>query len=234
MEYKVCEGKDPYIFFLHGWGGSLSSFLMLNNYFENGKVFLSFAGFGNSPEPGMAYTVQDYANELYMLIKKITSGKIIIVCHSFGARVAAKIASQHPDIMEKLVIIDGAGLKPKRGLSYYKKVAKYKKAKRQVLRGKLDKSELEKYGSSDYKKLSFVMKGTFIRVVNEDLKRDFKKIRCETLLIWGSEDKETPLYMARRLNRLIKNSSLVILEGAGHFCYLEQPSQFITLLASFI
>lgn len=233
MDYTFIEGTEPYIFYLHGWGGSKDSFLFMKNYFSNGKVFVTFDGFAQE-KLEKPFCVQDFADHLLSLIKEITKGKIIIVCHSFGARVGAKICSQHPEIIDKLVIIDGAGLKPRRHLRYYLSLAKYKRLKNKVKKGKADASLLANYGSIDYKALSPIMKQTFVKVVNEDLKNDFKRIKCPTLIIWGKNDTETPLYMGRRLHKLIKGSSFCVIDEAGHFSYLDNLNMFLTLMMSFI
>ena len=99
---------------------------------------------------------------------------------------------------------------------------------------KKDKSELEKYGSADYKALDGVMKETFVKVVNENLYSHFKKIAMPTLILWGEKDKETPLYMAKKLKRIIKNSSLYVIKGTGHFSYLERPDIFVAALKCFV
>ena len=78
------------------------------------------------------------------------------------------------------------------------------------------------------------MKQTFVNVVNEDLSIFASKIICETLIVWGEKDKETKLWMARKLNRLIKGSKLKIIDGAGHFCFLDDMQEFLIILDTFI
>ena len=70
------------------------------------------------------------------------------------------------------------------------------------------------------------MKKSFIKIVNEHLDGYLDKITNPTLLIYGSEDEETPLYMAKRFNKGIKNSRLSVYEGAGHFCFIDKPLKF--------
>lgn len=238
MDYEIVKGEGRFIFFLHGFGGDKNSFAIIKNHIAKGArnmVFLSFAGFGKTPEMSKPYSVSDYANDLYELITELSPNESVdIVCHSFGARVAAKLISQHEGVVHKLLITGGAGVKPRRGIKYHYNVLKYKLAKKRVAAGKADKSILEKYGSSDYKKLSPVMKQTFINVVNEDLKNDLKKIKVQTLLFWGEKDTETPLYMAKKMNKWIINSSLIISKGSGHFAYLEDFYSFLHLFNEFI
>ena len=236
MDYDFFQGKGEFIFFLHGWGGDKNSFKIVKNHIAKNcnMVFVSFAGFGDSLMPNKPYTVSDYANEVKNLIVSLARGrKVNIVCHSFGARVTAKLASLYSELIDKIIIVDGAGVKPRRKLSYYIKVLKYKRAKARVRKGKASENILQKYGSSDYKALSPVMKQTFTLVVNENLKKDFKQIKNETLLFWGEKDKDTPLYMAKKLNRWIKNSALVVAKNAGHFSYIDDLPLFIAVINSF-
>ena len=62
---------------------------------------------------------------------------------------------------------------------------------------------------------------TFVNVVNQDLTEYFKKISCDTFIFWGDKDASTPLYMAKKLNKIINNSELYIVRNGGHFSYLD-------------
>jgi len=237
MDYDYIDGKGEIIFFLHGWGGDKNSFSWITNYFKNvcSFVFLSFSGFGNSPPPKKPYQITDYVLELKDLIVKLSKGKKVnLVCHSFGCRVGVKLSAMYPELVNKIFIIDGAGIKPKRKLNYYINVLRYKIAKKKVRKGKLNISTLDKFGSRDYKELSQTMKKTFVLVVNEDLKQYFKLIPQETFIFWGENDKETPLYMAKKIKKYIKNSTLYVAKNAGHFSYLDNIEEFINCLSNFI
>lgn len=236
MDFDYVNNGGEIVFFLHGWGGDKRSFSFIKNHITNcSMVFVSFPGFGLSPQPYKPYFVRDYAEELKSLIVDIAKGKkIFIVCHSFGARVAVKLIKMYPELVKKLMIIDGAGIKPKRKFSYYIKVMKYKRLKAKVNRGKLNKNILNNYGSNDYKMLSSEMKQIFINVVNEDLKKCFKSVECETFIYWGEKDCETPLYMGKKINKLIKNSHLYIVKNAGHFSYLDDIDSFVYKLNEFL
>ncbi len=235
MDYDVVRGKGDFVFFLHGWGGDKNAFKLANGHLENNLVFVSMPGFGESAPPERAYSIFDYAREVKELIVSLAKGKkSTIVCHSFGARVASIIASECPKLIKSLVIVDGAGLRPRFSLKKFIAKKKYKRLKRLVRLGKRDESKLDGYGSADYKALSGVMKETFVKVVNESLCAFYKKIRVPTLILWGEKDKETPLYMAKKMKRLIKGSELFIIKGAGHFSYLERPDIFVSALKCFV
>ena len=97
----------------------------------------------------------------------------------------------------------------------------------------LEQSNFKKFASSDYAKLSPTMRESFKKIVNENLERCAEKVSSPCLLVFGNEDRETPLYMARKLNGKIKGSGLVIMNGCGHFCFTENPFYFNALAEEF-
>lgn len=233
MNYIKIGTSKNYIVFLHGWGADLNSFLWLKNYYQNySLVFIDFKGFGKSPEPSKPYRIIDYTLEIKKLLDTFEIEKLVIVGHSFGGRVAIKYSFlyQNEYIDYKLCLVDSAGIKPKRGLKYYFRIYKYKFYKRFFPNSKAIKN----CGSLDYKVLSDVMKKTFINVVNEDLTSYAKFITAKTKIIWGKNDKETKMYMARKLNKIIKNSSLNVIRDAGHFSFLDKPRSFVIILDTFL
>ena len=207
MNYIKFGNSNNYIVFLHGWGADKNSFIWLKDYFkEYSLIFVDFAGFGETQEPVKPYSVFDYMQELRNLLSGFEIKNLILVGHSFGGRVAIKYTFFYQNDYEvfKLCLVDSAGIKPRRGIKYYYNIYRYKFYKKFFPNSK----KIEKFGSSDYRKLSSVMKQTFIKVVNEDLSYYAKFITAKTKIVWGEKDLETKMYMARKLHKMIKNSSL--------------------------
>ena len=194
------------------------------------------SGFGKSAEPSVPYFLGDYVFELKNLLDKYDIEKLYLVGHSFGGRVAIKFAYLYQNEYSsfKLCLIDSAGVIPRRGLRYYFKILRYKCLKHKSNSSFKAKEKMKKMGSSDYKKLSPTMKKTFVNIVNEDLLPYAKFISVDTFIIWGKYDKDTKLYMAKKLHRAIKNSELFILDNAGHFSFLDNKLDFLILLDTFI
>lgn len=237
MKYLRIGNSDKFIFFLHGWGADKNSFYWVKDYLDDySLVFVDFPGFGESENPERPYYVSDYVQELYKLIVSMKVKNLILVGHSFGGRVAIKFAFFHQCEFEnfKICLVDSAGIKPRRGLKYYYKIYRFKHFKRLAEKDDKFKEKLKSFGSQDYKVLCDVMKKTFVNVVNEDLSSIAKFVKCKTLIVWGKDDLETKLYMAKKLNKLIKNSKLHIIKKAGHFSFLDNPSEFLILLDTFI
>ena len=233
MNYIKKYKSDDYVIFLHGWGGNKYSFYNLYNYlysYNMSVISVDLSGFGDNPPLEKIYTIYDYANDLKNFLKTNNLDNFCVVCHSFGARLLPLIYDDFN--IKKIVITGGAGLKEKFSISKTKNILEYKFKKFLCHKFGLDKKILAKYGSDDYKSLDNNMKQTFINIVNTPLNREYKKIKSPTLLFWGKDDKITPLYMAKKFNKLIQNSQLIIVEG-GHFCYIENDFVFCNKVLDF-
>ncbi len=234
----IKEGDSKkVIVFLHGWGQDKTAFLWTKNYFNDWcKIYVDFAGFGESTEPDKVFSLTDYVQDLKDLLDNFEIEKLVLVGHSFGGRVAIKFAFLHQGLFKnfKLCLVDAAGLKPRRSFVKWLKIKRYKSLKKKAEKNAKLRQKLDVYGSADYKKLSPKMKQVFVKIVNEDLSQAAKFIKCRTCIVWGKDDKETKLYMARKLFRLIKDSELYIFKNAGHFSYLDKPQEFLIILDTFI
>lgn len=237
MKYLKVGSSKKFIVFLHGWGASKESFLFTKNYFyDYSKLYVDFAGFGESSEPCKVFCLNDYVEELKECLGNFEIEELVIVGHSFGGRVAIKFALFYQNDYQKfkILLVDSAGIKPRFSIVKYLKIKRYKALKRRAIRNDVLKKKLDDFGSEDYKKLSPVMKQTFVKIVNEDLNECSKKIKCSAMIVWGRNDKETKLFMARKLHKNISGSRLEIIENSGHFCFLDKPNEFLIILDTFI
>lgn len=222
----VGEGKKTTLL-LHGWGCDGEIFSPLINHFENRRfVVLDFPPFGLSDPVNGEWNIYTYASMVMSLCQHLKLQKFDILAHSFGGRVAILIASLVPEQVENLVLVGSAGLRPKPSLKRFIKIREYKIKKRLGF-------NVERYGSADYKKLDDETKKVFVSIVSENLKNYCPRICAKTLIVFGERDKDTPVYMAKKLHKLIKNSSLVILKDAGHFAFLDAPLSFIRAVDKF-
>ena len=73
-----------------------------------------------------------------------------------------------------------------------------------------------------------------MKVISEDLTGLYGQIRQSTLLIWGDQDTDTPLWMGKEMEKRIPDAGLVIFEGGTHFAYLEQVQRFNTIALHFL
>lgn len=93
----------------------------------------------------------------------------------------------------------------------------------------------DKHSSPDYKALkSDVMRETFKKVISLDLTKSLKDIKRPTLLIWGENDVDTPLYMAKIMEKNIPDSGLVVLKDSAHFSYVEKSYEYNMIVDNFL
>jgi len=238
-----CAGKGDNIVLMHGWGGSAHSFKPVFDYLsKHYKVYaLDFPGFGSSDLPPEPWGAGDYGNCVTKIFKELAIPKTNIIAHSFGGRIAIWIAANFPGMVNKLVLVDSAGLKPKRTLKYHAKVTLAKVGKRILLSsvfGEYGENLLERFykivGSKDFQQQTGIMRATFVKIVNEDLRELLSGIIAPTLLVWGENDKEVPLSYAKIMEKEIKDAGLVVLEGAGHFSYLDKFFEFCLVISTFL
>ena len=241
-EYE-CKGEGKPLLILHGWGSSIEAMAPVANCAASlgyRAVSLAFPGFGGTEEPHEPWTVSDYARftREFMRIQGIDGCSV--ACHSFGGRVTIMLASGDNALFDKLIMIDAAGVRPKRTIKYYIKTWSYKLGKKLAKIGFIDKafklSEKQKNaGSADYRALkSDIMRKTFVNVVNQDLTPLISGIKNETLLIWGDKDTATPLANAKLMEKKMPNAGLAVLEGAGHFSYAEKYPQFCAVMKAYL
>ena len=235
--YFDKQGSGNPIILLHGWGVDSNIFKELVDILKNKYLVytIDLPGFGKSEEPNDYYTLDDYVNLLYLFIVDKNIENPVILGHSFGGRICLKYASLYQ--VDKLILVDSAGLKPKNYLQIKSKIYFYKLKKYWY---KLTKNVI-KYndllinsGSGDYKNASIVMKKTLSNVTKEYLDHILKNIICDTLIIWGKKDDVTPYYNALKLKKKIKNAGLVTIEGVGHFPFIESKKTFNKIIKSYL
>lgn len=236
----LVRGSGPSVLVLPGWGASIEAVFPIVTGLESvATVYaLDLPGFGQSALPPEPWGVKDYQAFVASFMDAVGLERAAIVGHSNGGRIAIRMASTEPQRISKLVLVDSAGIRPKRTLRWYRRVAMAKVGKHAArLLGRpgerLRELLVGRAGSTDYLQAG-AMRPTLVRLVNSDLREHLPRIRVPTLLIWGEDDTDTPLSAAREMERLIPDAGLVVFEGAGHFSYLDQPERFSTVVRHFL
>jgi pimeloyl-ACP methyl ester carboxylesterase len=232
---KTCD-SNKYVLFLHGFGGSKKSFEGVQNALSNSynTVNLDLPSFGVSSSAPHYFTIFDYAKVVEHFLHKLKIKKVSIVSHSFGGRIAIILTNKHPELIDKLVLINAAGIKPRFNLKIYLKVKYFKVLKLFAKLKLVSKHKLNKFGSKDYKNLSSSDKQVFNNVIKQDLRHLLSDIKAPTLIIWGKKDKTTPIYMAKKINKKVKNSGLIVFKNASHYSYLDQFNRCVIILKEFL
>lgn len=239
----INQGKTGIpILHLHGFGGEIDSFAPMISHWQGQSrrvLALDLPGFGQSDPPPEAWSVTEYAAFLYHFLQAVGVDRCDIIAHSFGARVAILLAAAHPECCQRIVFTGAAGLIPKRGIAYYWRTYTYKLGKQLGKIGWMNRllgieTRQKKAGSSEYQQLTGTMRPTYVRVVNQNLRPYLHQIQSPTLLIWGSQDTATPLWMGKVMEADIPDAGLVVFEGCGHFAYLEEFPRFRSIVDEFL
>ncbi len=244
IEYSD-RGEGDAVVILHGWSKERAPYVPLSDVVSEGyrAIAPDLPGFGGSDEPPEPWDVDRFADTICAFVEALELKKIILMGHSYGGRVIIKLASREdlPFEISKIILVDAAGVLPKRGLDYKIRVGTYKLGKKIMLSRPMKKlfpraveNWQKKQGSADYAAASPVMRGCLVKAVNEDLTPLFEKIGYEVLLIWGTLDDATPLSDALLMEKLMPDAGLVKIEGAGHFSWLDNPALFNAVIRSYL
>ena len=228
---KHGEGKKA-IVILPGWGDNRTTFnYLINSLSRYFTIYvLDYPGFGRSPIPSKFLNIFSYSNLVYEWLKKLELKDPILIGHSFGGRIIITLSGYYKYKYNNIILIDSAGIKPRKNIYKIIRIYTYKLLKliSKIIPRKYKQKYINKvfgmFASPDYQNLNEHMRETFKNIVNFDLKTFLKNINSKTLIIWGKDDDATPVKDAIIMNKYIKDSELIVLEGCGHFPYIDKPS----------
>lgn len=242
--YKITGEGDETVVLLQGWGTDLGVYDSVAGAINEKYRFVQFdlPGFGGSDEPKEPWNVDAYADFFCKFMKELGIERASLIGHSYGGRIIIKLAAREsiPFEIKNIVLIDSAGIMPERSFKQKFNIKKYKLIKKIVninlvyaLFPELIDEWRSRQGSADYRNASPMMRQCMVMAVNEDLRDLLPKIKQDTLLIWGDKDTATPIGDGKLMEELIPNSGLCVLEGCGHYSFLEKPAQFKSIMRSF-
>ena len=225
---------------LHGWGGRIESMdpviRCLAPRFR--VVALDLPGFGEAPLPGAVWGTPDYAAFVRDVLEQLDVTTASFVAHSYGAKVSLYLAATYRSLPAKLVLCGSSGLRSAPSIKARLKRAASRSARAAGKVGgppgrALRDAAYRKLASADYREAG-ALRPILVKVVNEDLSGLLPAVKASTLLVWGSADDAVPLAHARKMEELIPDAGLVVLEGAGHFAYLDEPERFCRVTRHFL
>jgi pimeloyl-ACP methyl ester carboxylesterase len=212
---------------LHGWGANLGLVWPLAEKLAAAgyRVYVpDLPGFGKTALPPNTWTVHDYVAWVLAYMDAQGIERAHLFGHSFGGRLSIVLSAQHPARVEKVVLCDAAGVKPPTPWYRQLPVTLYKAVEGVVGDVGVIQKMRERYraqvGSADYLQAG-ALKDTFLAVIAEDLLPFAPQITQPTLLVWGANDEDTPLWQANQLEAAIPDAGLVVFQGAGHYSYLD-------------
>lgn len=244
----IEQGQGPLVVLFHGWGANKELFGPLINTLA-GRYRVAAPdtpGFGQSQEPGEAWSLADYCDFCRAFIDHAAGPEdqeVILAGHSHGGRTLIRLVGSGmlDQKVRKLILIDSAGIVHEKTPEQMRRIKRYKRGKRilslppvkALFPHALEKLQ-SKSGSADYRMASPIMRQSMVKVVNEDVREFLPRIEAETLLIWGDQDTDTPLSDGQLMEKMIPGAGLAVLAGAGHFSFLDRQYQFLAVMRSFM
>ena len=248
----IDEGSGPLLVMLHGWGSNCDLFKGVIGFAKSKYhvVAMDMPGFGKSDEPSEPMNVDAYVDFVLAFIKKLfpEEKEVILLGHSMGGRIIIKLSSGlyekrlSADFkISKIILTDAAGISPVKTAAQKKRSKRYRFYKNCLTKtgiAKLFPSTLDKlqkkFGSADYAAASPVMRKSLVMAVNEDCVPYMASVKEPTLLIWGDQDTATPLSDGQQMEKLIPEAGLAVINGAGHYSFLDNPYLYNKILGSFL
>jgi pimeloyl-ACP methyl ester carboxylesterase len=240
VSYRSWGEAKRTILLLHGWGDTSGSFAELAQGLQAHYSLIApdLPGFGGTDTPPDAWTVNDYSTFIGHFLDKLGCKPYAIIAHSNGGTLALHgLANSYFDT-KKMVLLASAGI---RGARSPRKVllrtaAKPVKISLKVLpkraQARIKRRVYGALGSDLY--VAEHLQETFKHIVSYDVQEDAKSVYVETLLVYGSEDRSTPVRYGELLAATLPKAELVVVEGAGHFVHHDAADQVTGRIQEFL
>lgn len=234
----------PAIIILHGWGLSGARFFPLADKLK-GKGYQVFVpdlpGFGASVMPKRPYSLSDYADFLDTYIQEKRLKSTVLIGHSFGGRVTLAYCMRNKPNLQGIILTGTPGVTPvpRKKLFLFIMLAKIGKFffsvwPLSIMQEKIRSWYYYAVGAREFYRAQGVMRETFKRIVAEDLTIAMKAVSVPTLLVWGEEDRITPIWIADKMQSIIQGSKLEIIQDHDHGVPYKDPNAFVAHIEEFI
>jgi len=234
------HGEGPVrVVWLHGWARRGQDFAAAAQILATSgvaSVALDLPGFGSSPAPTVVGGARHYAELLAPALRQLSDGPLVLVGHSFGGTVAAVLAANHPDLVESL-ILTGAPLL--RQVQVRRSPRAYRLIKWLHGRGLLGDERMERarqrYGSTDYRNATGVMRDVLVVAVNESYENEVARLSMPVAMVWGGDDREVPLDVAERAMAMTSGPhTLRVLDHVGHLVPTSAPGDLAEVVLGLV
>jgi 2-hydroxy-6-oxonona-2,4-dienedioate hydrolase len=235
-------GQGAAVILLHGMGGVKESWM--GNFGALAAGYHVYAidqiGFGHSDKPLLDYKIATFVDFLYAFMQTQNIGKATLVGNSFGGWIALDFAMQHPSIVEKLVLVDSAGLpwlrpipelNPSSLAATRTLIESVFYDKKMVSDGAVLSVFTDRMRNNDGYAIQRTVAG-FATPQFEDAK--LASIHVPTLVMWGRQDELIPLASGEKLRDGISGAKLVVFEQCGHVPMIEKSAEFNRALLEFL
>jgi pimeloyl-ACP methyl ester carboxylesterase len=253
--------KKPVIVFIHGWGGSAryweSTARAMSDTFD--CLLYDLRGFGRSKLPQepieLLYEMEDYAEDLAVLLEALDLNRVFIMAHSLGASPAVLFLNRYPERVERAVLTcSGVFEYEEKSFAAFHKFGKYVVQFRprwflripfagamfmarflhRPLPAVVSRAFLEDFLEADYKAALGTMLTAVSKYASEVMPQEFARLEVPTLLISGEYDKIIPAALGRRAAQMSENVEYFEVPGTAHFPMLEKPDIYLERVQEFL
>jgi pimeloyl-ACP methyl ester carboxylesterase len=240
---KGGQGKPLVV--LHSVEGNLGWLSYHRSLAQHFTVYApTYPGFGLSQRPPWLENLSDLAHFYLWLLQELGLEKVSLVGHFMGGWLAAEMAVRCPHIVDQLILVDAAGIQPRKGeivdifllgqeatrkLTYFdpQQVPEYQ----ELFGRKLSTEERELQTQNQETAIRLCWKPY---MYNPSLPGLLPRLRVPTLILWGQEDKIVPLECGELYQQAIPGSHLEVIDRCGHCPPLERPDEFSRLVLNFL
>jgi len=227
------------IFILHGWAvdpDNVQKWEAFRSQLHDQGIETHFLALPGLTTPlTTAWDLSDYVKWLNQQLEGYSD--VILLGHSFGGQIAVRYTSLHPTQIKFLILLDAAGIRDQHPLIVIKrfifaigaKIGK-KFTKSTAARALLYKIARER----DYLEASPIMQQTMNAVLADEILQNLPTINCPTLVVWGEQDRVTPLRLAHQFMRHLPNATLRVIESARHSPQFTHPAQTAHSIIAFL
>ena len=250
---QVSSGK-PVLFFVHGIGGDTDGWQFVRPILTAEgyrAIAMDLRGHGHSdhPKTRRAHKIEHVEDDIKAVLGAEGIQKPVLIGHSGGAVVSAQFATNHSDLLSKLILINGSYCPPGwlaspvlRGIANvvisvggFISPPPYKKWHSPYPEGKYHK-EFDAYGLARtmfYNSMRSYLYTSY-ELINIDLSARLENIKVPTLLIASEHDGIFPLSIQKEMHERISDSKLVVLPDTNHVSVLNNPRSVALAIADFL
>lgn len=234
---RIGTPGAPKVIFGHGWGRTHRDFIPVAEALAASidATLFDLPGFGKSERPANAWGTVEYADYMARhLTDAMQVSRCIWVGHSFGGRLGLRLGQRAPGLFDGIVIVAGAGV-PRAQSAWERFRRKRRSAQFQRLKARApDEAALialeRRFGSPDYvASRETGMRDIFTATISEDQSEALARIPVPVRLIYGSEDRETPPEIGRKIAALIPGAGYVECPHYDHISVLDRGRHQIAL-----
>jgi pimeloyl-ACP methyl ester carboxylesterase len=248
-------GGGETILFVHGFGADKDRWgpLLIDLSGSHRLIVPDLPGFGESSQVQSAsYDIPSQVKRLNRFVETIKVDTFHMVGISMGGGIAAYYATEYPNKVKSLVLIDAAGVKSRIPSDTWRR---YKEDGKILLLYKTPeqfdellavifhrppwipahlKAHIAKIGARNYdfrkKILNDLLKGGTAGLLENRLSR----VKSKVLIIWGANDRIIHVSSVEKFERGLKNHQTVIIDNSGHVPYLEKPEETKRAIREFL